>query len=486
MKLKHALLTLGAAAVLGAASAAHAIVYFGPGQAHPSSHIGKGTYLALRDSGHMLIMPYYNAQDGTATLLSITNSDQVNGKAISFQGVGGLLNGILLLAPGDTWSAMLSSGVDGHPVFAAADPSCMLITAEPMHGSLLDKIGREHFFEIHGMADIPPGSDLFKSLERAANGRPKGCGNAAQENLLTEEFVDAAGAARAGLAPATGGLSGNWIILNQTQVAAYSGAMTAIRAEDDLGRNAYANIRFSPQILGVALQWGSIMWGGQFIENSIENMTADVRTKHLKSATWAAFPDLSTPLIDRFASPEEQVEHIANGYAQRAGWLRSHVENSFVSDAGGAVTGVPMSTDWIVSMPLMRYYVGSSQGNLLFNTKVSDNPYKGRVNARVLPEGNIECMKGVTMTVFNNESEKTTMQVPDDTLCNSGASVLSFAPDSVINASKSRTVLSPGRNFTAGWASLDLGVELPVLGYALTHYRNNLTDKNYGATMPHR
>lgn len=84
MKLKHTLLALGAAAALGFGSAANAIVYFGPGEPHPSlplmdivpiTTIDKGTQLALRDSGHMLILPYYNAQGGTVTMLSITNSD---------------------------------------------------------------------------------------------------------------------------------------------------------------------------------------------------------------------------------------------------------------------------------------------------------------------------------------------------------------------------------------------------------------------------
>lgn len=434
-----------------------------------------------------------------------------------------MLGAILLLAPGDTWSAALSSGANGLPVVTTGDASCFLPTGmyDTAHSAdgasmiywfdrsasyasgTIDDLGtaavaaqnREGSLVIHNMADIPPGSDLFKSMEHA-NGRPRGCGNAAQQNLLTEEFVDAAGAARAGLAPATGGLSGTWMILNQTQVATYSGAMTAIRAEDVLGRNAYANIRFSPQTILTGNNWcnsstvnsrrlwGGSMWGEQFTGSSIRNLTADPLGQQESSVCshWSGLPDLSTPLIDRFASPEEQVEHIAKGYLQRASWLRRRVENTFVSDPAGAV---PMSTDWIVSQPLQGYYVAVNlSGSLLFNDKIENNPYRGRVSVQTFPDGSQHvCLNAGALMVFNAEGGKTTLPVPGDALC--GDSVLSFAPDSVINASVNRTVFNPG-GVTAGWASLDLGAELPVLGYAITHYRNNSTDKNYGATMPHR
>lgn len=525
MKLKHTLLALGAAAALGFGSAANAIVYFGPGEPHlslplmdiePITTIEKGTQLSLRDSGHMLILPYYNAQGGTVTLLSITNNDQVNGKALNLLGTGYLLGAILLLAPGDTWSATLSTSADGRPVLTTGDQSCLLPSrmhemAQSANGAsmiylfenrdysnyssgVFNDLGeaafaaqsREGSLEIHNMADIPPGSDLFKSIVH-----PRNCGSAAQQNLVTEEFVDAAGAARAGLAAATGGLSGTWMILNQAQVATYSGAMTAIRAEDVMGRNAYANIRFSPQTLpsGCNHQWGSSTWGEQFSWNSIENLTAAPLDKESNTCSWwSEVPNLSTPLIDRFASPEEQVEHITKRYLQSASWLRRRVENTFVSDPAGAV---PMSTDWIVSQPLMNYYVSvTSSGRLLLNSKISSNPYKEHVSVQSFPDGGKRvCLNAGALTVFDSEGGKTTLPVPGNALCGggegNGVSVLSFAPDSVINASVNRTVFNPGA-VTAGWASLDLGVELPILGYALTHFRNNLTDKNYGATMPHR
>ena len=63
--------------------------------------------------GHMLIVPYYTAQAGNATLLNIVNTDKVNGKAVKvrFRGASNaddVFNFTLFLSPGDVWAAEIS------------------------------------------------------------------------------------------------------------------------------------------------------------------------------------------------------------------------------------------------------------------------------------------------------------------------------------------------------------------------------------------
>ena len=71
MKPKPTLLALGAAAALGAASSAHALVYFGA-----DASVALGTKVSVQPNGtdHALIMPYFNAQGSTVTAFNITDS----------------------------------------------------------------------------------------------------------------------------------------------------------------------------------------------------------------------------------------------------------------------------------------------------------------------------------------------------------------------------------------------------------------------------
>jgi len=60
--------------------------------------------------GHQLVFPYFSAQGDNATLLSITNTDTVNGKLVKvrFRGAANsddLFDFQVLLSPGDVWTA---------------------------------------------------------------------------------------------------------------------------------------------------------------------------------------------------------------------------------------------------------------------------------------------------------------------------------------------------------------------------------------------
>ena len=108
---------------------------------------------------------------------------------------------------------------------------------------------REGYVEILNMADIPPGTDLFKAIKHSAKGVPGDCNaSAVQTTLISETGGTATAAEAAGLRAPTGKLMGSWAITNTSKVAMYGGAMPAVQATTSAGANGYGNIIFSPQV----------------------------------------------------------------------------------------------------------------------------------------------------------------------------------------------------------------------------------------------
>ncbi|MEO8248822.1 MAG: cell surface protein, partial [Burkholderiales bacterium] len=124
--------------------------------------------------GHSLLQPYFSTQNGNVSLLSIVNTDTVNGKAVKlrFRGASNsddLFDFQLFLSPGDVWTAQVSAGADGISRLSTVDKSCTLPDAvrSTTTGTsfvldrlpaFLDAAGRamqtrEGYVEIFNMAD---------------------------------------------------------------------------------------------------------------------------------------------------------------------------------------------------------------------------------------------------------------------------------------------------------------------------------------------
>ena len=102
-----------ATAVVGFAGSAHAIGTIGGA--------ATATQLTFGDTGigHMLLVPYFSTQNGNATLLSLVNTDTVNGKAVKvrFRGAKNsddIFDFQVFLSPGDVWTANVSQNADGR------------------------------------------------------------------------------------------------------------------------------------------------------------------------------------------------------------------------------------------------------------------------------------------------------------------------------------------------------------------------------------
>ncbi len=556
--MKQSILALGAAAALGFTGAAHAIAYFGPGATTPTG-VPEATTLgnAVGGIGHMLYMPYYNAQEGSQSMLSITNTDSKNGKVVKVRfraadNSDDVLDFTLLLSPGDVWTASLARNAEGTPLLATSDTSCMLPqsglgTGVPFSDSRLSGLSAltsdiklkhmsEGYVEVLNMADIPPAAyDRSKDDNNQAlyynikhqNGKPFNCSGQAQEVLISTDIVDAAGAEAAGLTAPTGQLMGSWIVMNQNQLSSYSGNMTAIRAVDKTtGANGYGNIIFAPQRGEDAgeIPLGEIAnapWGSNYTTCSanvgIGCITADplLGTASPRiTPLWYDLPDMSTPLMPGFKTPQDQVTAMDISHNQ--------IINEYVADESG---DVPMTTDWIVSQPTRRYYAAveysgalTGGGRIVYNTTMGANGTGGVANSQCFGSGCTTAtnnpyatlaipstgatdgypaaclMSGVTTGSSDREEGALTGsslatfspgRVVRNPLCGE-VFVMPFsttAPSSV-NAQASVTRYDP-QGKTAGWAHLTFENPIPTVGFAAVSMKNN-QGATFGATWAHR
>lgn len=447
--------------------------------------------------GHILTIPYFSTQGGNATLLNITNTDVTNGKAVKlrFRGAANsddIFDITIFLSPGDVWSAAVSASGE-LSALNTNDTSCTLpsIADIKAQGGLF-KTGRvnptnsnaetrEGYVEILNTADIPVGSALFTAIKHVAGKAP--CTASvmdAQANDLVAGSATNAPKAR-GYSWPTGGLYANWILVNTTDKASFSGEAVAIRAESAAGVNGAGNLVSFPQTTDAPDYTTS--------ESGVSGFTADPL---LQSAGFAGqvanydFPDLSTPytpldgvnpVVVNAAGTATQASNLAAALATKS------VVNDFLVGGGASFT-----TDWVFSMPTRRYAaaVDYAAKEVLFNDGVTDHFTSANTSlnattlqACVTPGG---AMKGYS----REEDTQSTFVISPDTalkLCGE-TSVLTFGSEKVLKASiAARTVPV---NYAEGWLTVGttgLGKGLPVIGYAATKAAGAT---NLGGTWTHR
>lgn len=286
--MKKNVLALSIAAMvggLGFAGMASASVVVGTAAADGATKIGTtdATKFAVTEggTGHNLVVPYFNAQNGNMTVLHLVNTDTDNGKAVKvrFRGAANsddLLDFQVLLSPQDVWTASVSQGPDGRLQLTTFDNTCTLpaLRSRPVGldesfsdvpartgagtagyfnsttGRLNPKLSaeaaangtREGYVEIFNMADIPKknsavfttalGDDtkLYKTIKHNASG-VAACDTAVlRDTLLNGELADEEAVATAGMTAPTTGLMADWYIMNVPQTTTFSGAATAVTA----------------------------------------------------------------------------------------------------------------------------------------------------------------------------------------------------------------------------------------------------------------
>lgn len=506
--------------------------------------------------GHILMVPYYTVQDGNVTAFNIVNTDTKNGKAVKvrFRGASNsddVLDFQVFLSPGDVWTAAVTADANGLAQLVTADNSCTvpkieLNTPVPFIKDRLTKAGwtdadknaqtREGYIEILNMADIDPtkqynattgqvksngtnivadgsaASALYTATKHVNGVAPCSAAtlalldniNPARNSLVVGSAATVAAAENAaalqGLVPPTGGLTGNWFIMNAEKSTTFSAAATAIK-EDAASTvlNVYSPQRNIPAVL----------------------LTADplMRAKLIDAQAYDV-PDLSTPINTTHATPELRATKVSDAISQTV------IANQFLADSK-----INAATDWVISMPTRRYTVaanydaavGSVYGlpNVGFTDLLADNTGAGNfsankadktkayrvfntavhaaglfgssaANSTVNAAGQI-CGTATTQTFFDRSENS----VKDGAVFSPGSatklsvcgetSVVTFGAKSPTGAALAATKAST--TYTEGWGHVSFAAGVPVLGAAFTAASNPSAAAgmigNYGITWPH-
>jgi hypothetical protein len=491
------------------------------------------TQFLVHDSGtgHQLIVPYYTTQAGNATLLSLTNTDTLNGKVLKlrFRGAGNadnVMDMTVLLAPRDVWTAGVTES-NGLSQLSTADRSCTVPRLEPnapvafRTGRLSAKDGgaiaagtREGHVEVINVADVPAAalygatgdqtSALYNAIRHPTGVAPCTEGPLAAA-LLEQNLGNEAQAAALGLAGPTGGVSGKWSIINVPQTTTYSGEMTAIRAADAGGRSARANFALFPQT--EAIYAGDIdrVTSDPLLRNvAYAGLSADgngsgaTATPALRAANFD-LPDLSTPYL---AAPTGPAVALAQAAQLTAALAVRAAANDFATEA--VIQG---RTDWVHAMPTRRLALAMDYGTtpsraLYSQVLTGGKPYFHQDNTLVRP-ANLQQICVVPADLARHDREghlRIFVVVPSPVkpfqLCGSSAvHAFNVTADnaSALGASLTREEISTSNDAT-GWASLEAvnaatGLGLPLVSHAFVKASNPAATPGvsgtYGFTSRH-
>ncbi|MGQ5488211.1 hypothetical protein ACUH78_05125 [Thauera sp. ZXT1-4] len=342
--------------------------------------------------GQINVLPYYSVQDSYNTLMTITNTDLENGKAVKVrfraaEWSDDALDFQVFLSPGDVWTGAFGI-VDGQLVLKTSDKSCSLpaqldgqqFTTIRVEDRDIERL-KEGYVEILTMADIPfhldgdattfgadgsavtniaedgysaskSNNPLYKAIKHNSSGVPT-C-DVLGTSLVANNSVETRPATPA---DPTAAVSGQWgwmvaptssLTSSATVIAvqdskAFTVAATAIR-EDVAGADFLAPQYFRQANTTVQFAGGT----------DVTDVTAD-RLFWPKGTTFATelgagypvyqfdMPDMSTPF--NAGTPEDWRDEVAT-LLQKGSVATDYV----VASSIGA------STDIVLSQPVRRYF----------------------------------------------------------------------------------------------------------------------------------
>ena len=491
-----------------ALSISAALVSFGFAGGAQAATTAASLELSPAGTGHMLLVPYYSTQAGNATLINITNTDTINGKAVKvrFRGASNsddVFDFQVFLSPGDVWTANVSKGADGRATLTTADNSCTkpgktvlnstgFVTArldQTLTGDALANQTREGYVEIFNMADISPtlNSSLYADIKHVSSVPP--CANGKNDTAWTDldTFIPKK---PWDVTNPTTGLMANWIIINVNDAGAWSGQATAVVAIQS-GTPVAAGS-------GNVVYWPQISTSVAAIASSY---TADPLMTQITSTDYTApaiaassydLPDMSTPYVTGVATPSAQAGALSNSISTTG------IINEFLT-----VSAIHATTDWTLSMPTRRYSVAFDyvDGSRVFNP----NLITYFTSANTVVVNRQICVNGMTASTWDQEENQPapggvvispSQPVPGIVFCGE-AGVMSInnggstTPSGTLKATVARSGLDNA--YGAGWISIATPaasstpatpVGLPVLGAAFL--RATAATGTYGVTWDHR
>jgi hypothetical protein len=517
---------------LGFVGAASADVIVGTGAAPSASVLGATTATGLVVNnggvGHALITPYFSAQNGNATLISLVNTDTVNGKVIKirFRGASNsddILDFTLLMSPGDVWNATVTAPTaTASAQIVTNDRSCTLPQLAPgvPQGFVLTRLTskgsndinnntREGYVEIFNMADVSPNAGtgsttLFGTIKHSSAGVPACSSTTINAAILNTNWTVEANAAANGLATPTTGLFGDWAVLNVPQTTTYSGQMVAIRAVVDAtvanpvdGRGNFVVFPQSASAYSgaIASVTADPLLAGGFATLSSAGVTGTAVAAPIVAAFFD-MPDMSTPYTGA-VTPVVQAGNLTGSLSVKS------IMNEYATDA--SISG---KTDWVFSMPTRRYSVAMnyapSTSAPVFQAVGGATPWFYSTNTTISTTNSQQlCVTATSQTFYDREEQTKTSgavfspgNLSITSFCGE-TSVMSFgvglSDPSALGATVARQDTGASA-FTNGWGNVNVvganGNGLPILGSAFLKATNPAASAGfagtYGLSFEHR
>ena len=493
-----------ATAVVGFAGSAHAIT-----DAAPIPSTATDLRFGQSNAGHILLVPYFTAQGDNATLLTLVNTDTVNGKAVKvrFRGAKNsddIFDFQVFMSPGDVWTANVSKGSDGRAKLTTADTSCTKPEAVKNSGgnsfvtTRLNKNAadiandtREGYVEIFNMADIPSSTTGLYPLIKHPSQKAPGCADSGTNTTWTALDTDRSTATLKtfGLSEPTGGLMANWNVMNVPKALSWTGTAISIEATDAAGNPAKGAIVYSPQT--------DEFYGGA----GLAAFTADpLFASGYVQPLMFDLPDLSTPYAGT-TTARAQADLVSKSIAALA------ISNEYWNESI-----ISSETDWVFAMPTRRYNVAVDYNGTAANAfkpqiiYAAGTTYFTSANVTMDSDGDKDriCTRGVGSKTWDREENGSSA---GGTVISPGNAAAPFCGEVTVidfnnaGASSTETLgasvaikhIDSG-SATAGWAQLttpgNAGLGLPMIGYAFVKANNpnatKGTNGNYSLTWEHR
>jgi hypothetical protein len=519
---------------LGMAGSATAGVWGDLGAATVSATTAVQERIRQSGTGHQLIIPYFNTQNGNATLINIVNTDTTNGKAVKvrFRGASNsddIFDFQLYLSPGDVWTANIAKNANGISRLTTSDKSCTLpagvgsgagsdfVTARlpgTLSGDALATQTREGYVEMFNMADIPPflpaadgsvsatANPLFTAIKHVSGTPP--C-TAATMNTLSNDTVSLVDAYARGFRSPSATLFANWTIVNVPKSGSATGEAYALTAALASNAPARGNIVFFPQTGAAAPTVNfftadpSLRTIAGFAAGDVSNGAgaAYAGTTPIIQASMFDLPDVSTPYLLLAAYPPVYTDPVNQQINLDIALATFSVTNEFLTD-----TNINAFTDWVFSQPTRRYNVAPDYRPLVATPAAAlgrafATPQFFYNAASTAVSGFQICANtgGVTFwdreeftAVGNNFVISPNPPAPGFRLCGE-TSVLTFnsTGGSVLGAEVARTNFTTG-TVRDGWASVatpgSAGNGLPIVGKAYSAASTGTL--NVGGAWEHR
>jgi hypothetical protein len=385
------------------------------------------TVLQITDAGtgHNLLVPYFNAQNGNMSVFHVVNTDTVNGKAtkVRFRSASNsddILDFQVFLSPGDVWTAAVTQGADGVAQIVTNDNTCTVptLTAGVPQSFVKNRLNnrlsnadqanhtREGYVEIFNMADIPPvtatptvtpATSLYLATKHANAVAPCSVAGSPARTLLdtiaTTNYATEATASAAGFNTPSTGLMGDWYIINVPQTTTFSGAATSVTAR--VGVNGVAGrgnfVHFPQTEVPVAAAQVLNFTADPLFRTDARAATAgnggDYAAATVGTAAIAAasydLPDMSTPYtVSANNAPVD-----AQSPLVQAGLLTSALAVTSVANQYATDPTISAKTDWVFSMPTRRYSVAANYAAVSNTVPATNAPTYRLFSTLVTPAG---------------------------------------------------------------------------------------------------